>query len=122
MEPLQNLLIKANASPLHSANEWIQYGKHLEVYARVQLYMLNETDNTPTKVLTLATIVIGDSSKRGKGLFTEFLAYAEKATELPIVVENVLNPYLDRFLLRNGFCLIHKAMPDLVDSYFKLRK
>ena len=73
-------------------------------------------------VLALANLVIGDPTEKGKGLFTEFLAYAEKTTELPIVVENVLNPRLDRFLLRNGFCLINKATPDLNDSYFKLRK
>lgn len=120
MSTLKKILIKAQASILKSANGWVWYGKHLEVYTRVQLYILNDTD-TPTRVLTLATLIIGDTAERGRGLFTEFLAYAEKTTDLPIVVENVLNPRLGSFLLRNGFCLINKATPDLNDSYFKLR-
>ena len=114
---LGTVVLKAKSSILHTASSWLVYEKHLEVYVRVnQVMMIN---GELTNVLTLANMLVCDSSKRGKGLLTSFLGFCGTQTDLPIVVENVVNPRLYGLLLRNGFSVIETSYPCLSPSYFR---
>ena len=116
---IAQLLLKAKASFNGSHSAWIQVGSSLKVYASDQPYRLEKGRSLET-VLTLANMVIVDPLKRGKGVFRRFLARTEKQVDLPIVIENVLNPRLECFLTSYGYCLIDSVeTSSLLYSYYK---
>ena len=72
------------------------------------------------RVLYIARICL-DEEHRSKGLFTNLLKQAERCAAMyryGLIVESVLNPRLEKFLLRNGFREMDFSSPP---TFFKTK-
>ena len=98
-------------------NQWL-HSADMNVYVRRGYHTLpplrairNAFDVANVEVIEL---------RRGRGIFTEWLAVAERlASEYgfdAVFVESVLNPRLGEFLIRQGYT---KMGPDQCPNYFK---
>lgn len=95
-------------------NRWILMGD-MRVYARKGTHLI---EGRLERCLDVASIEVEEEA-RGRGLFTEWLAGAERAAKkrgLVVYVENVLNPDLGLFLTRRGYSKVGESSPD---SFFK---
>lgn len=74
--------------------EWVSEPSGLEIYLRRSIAFPG--------VITMANITLPSHLQR-QGIFSRFCA--EWSPKLPLEIENVCNPYLERWLDRNGWHL-----------------
>ena len=79
-------------------NEWF-FLSPINIYLRTKPF-----------VVEIANVVV-DEESRGKGVFTEFLNSLLCVTTKSILVENVFNERLGKYLVRHGFASNNLEVP-----------
>lgn len=116
---------RAHSTP---RNTWLS-GRYSSLYIRVgSARYLSDAENVITRVFDLANISI---NPQGRGIFTHLIGYLETRLareELPLYIENVLEPRLDKFFLNRGYKAVYMPRSALtrtpgaieVNSYWKV--
>lgn len=96
---------------------WIRE-KHIDVYVRKSTRIINDEIFL---ALDLAAIQV-DENMRGKGIFSKFLNRFEnvaKSSNRIVYVESILEPKLEKFLLKRGYKKVpHSA--DIAPNMYKI--
>ncbi len=98
-------------------NKWLRFGP-LEVYLRKSQIPFDIGPN-----LQIANVSVAEKSQR-KGHFKRFLSeaeiYAKEANYKAVYVENIINPVLEAFLIKQGYVQYHKpGLSDYPPCMFK---
>lgn len=111
---LAKFIKKNNNKTTHCVNEWL-YGEDMEVYVRRSRRLFN--NDSYDMCLDIANIHVYE---KGQGIFTAFLEEAHYLNPWVVTfVENVLNPRLCDFLLRQGFICKEHSIPA---SFYKTKE
>lgn len=98
--------------PIH--NTWI-YEPPIEVYVRKAVHFITDLGK-PVYCLDIANIEVEENSRR-QGVFKAWLKKAEQVCPLECMyIENVQNPVLHDFLIREGYTRIKFLA---TDCYYK---
>jgi N-acetylglutamate synthase-like GNAT family acetyltransferase len=97
---------------------WFKHGK-VEVYVRAGSEFYDKRSKARVPAIAIANVLVKEKLQR-KGHFTRFLAEIETlAKELgyqSVFVEQVGNPHLRNFLLKNGYAQVGEKPEHLSDT------